>query len=353
MLKIATVVGARPQFVKSSTISRILGKQKDIREIIIHTGQHYDKNMSDIFFTELEIPQPDYNLGVGSATHAVQTARILEKTEKVLLDESPDLVMVYGDTNSTIAGALAASKLHMKTAHVEAGLRSYNRKMPEEINRIVTDHISNMLFAPTVNAMQILKKEGLGNISYYTGDVMYDSFLFMKNKAENDASIQHIVPDKPYYLCTIHRQENTDDPRRLQQLFDALSSLDLPVVLPVHPRTKKYINELQNIRNVIFFNPLSYKEMLLLLKHAKKVLTDSGGLQKEAYFMQKPCITLRDETEWIETLDNNWNIVVGTNKDKILQALNNEEYGKQNKPYGIGRAAEKIIQLIHEILNSE
>jgi len=343
-MKIATIIGARPQFIKAATISRVIRNRTDISEVLIHTGQHYDANMSDIFFKQLQIPEPDYNLEVGSGSHGKQTGQMLDRIEKVLLKEKSDWVLTYGDTNSTVAGSLAAVKLHIPTAHVEAGLRSFNRKMPEEINRIATDHISDLLFAPTQNAMDLLAKEGLEDISRFSGDVMYDSILFYSRLIEEKHrhSILNNLGD--YYLATIHRPENTDNPKRLQSIFSAFSELDKPVILPIHPRTRYLLDKIQFNGNVHIINPVGYLEMIYLLKHSSKVLTDSGGLQKEAYFMEKACITLRDQTEWIETLENNWNFIVAADKEKILDKIQINNLGPRSNAFGDGQAAEKIVK---------
>jgi UDP-GlcNAc3NAcA epimerase len=352
-MKIVTIVGARPQFIKAANLSRIIKNIDEVQEVIIHTGQHYDPNMSDVFFNELEIPQPNINLEIGSGSHGRQTGRMLDSIEEILLVERPDWVLVYGDTNSTLAGALAASKLHIPVAHVEAGLRSFNRKMPEEINRIATDHISDCLFAPTQNAMDLLAKEGLANISVFAGDIMYDSILFFKKLAERKCKLNKIVDVEPgkYFLATIHRQENTDTIGNLQSIFLALSELDYPVIVPLHPRTQKLMDDITYRSNVRIISPVGYLEMITLLNHCQKVLTDSGGLQKEAYFMQRPCITLREETEWIETLEGNWNFVVGTNRQKILEKVAITEFGEQRNAFGDGKAAEKIISHLMELKN--
>lgn len=345
-MKIATIVGARPQFIKAATLSRAIGASAGINEIIIHTGQHYDENMSEVFFSELNIPKPAYNLGVGSSLHGKQTARMLEGIEEILIRERPDWVVVYGDTNSTLAGALAASKLHIPIAHIEAGLRSYNRRMPEEINRIATDHISDILFAPTLNALNILQHENLGERSVFSGDVMYDSILYFKDKSAEKIHLSEIANVKPggYYLATIHRQENTDDLSKLQEIFMAFSELDLPVIIPLHPRTKNILDEVAFRSNVKIIDPVGYLEMVSLLSNCIKVFTDSGGLQKEAFFLQKPCITLREETEWPETLEGNWNFTVGSDKEKILSHVHHSGFGIQNNKFGDGKAAEIIIE---------
>ena len=347
-MKIATIIGARPQFIKSATISRIFKNYNDINEIIIHTGQHYDENMSEIFFNELKIPKPNYNLEVGSESHGKQTAMMLEKIEAILLKEKPDWVLVYGDTNSTIAGALAATKLHIKIAHVEAGLRSFNRKMPEEINRIATDHISDILFVPTQNAMNLLANEGIVERAVLVGDIMYDAILYNQKLADEKYKLSDITNLNNFYLGTIHRPSNTDNLVRLQYIFSAFSELDLPIILPLHPRTQKIIKKIKYSKNVKIIEPVSYLKMIVLLKNCKKVLTDSGGLQKEAYYLHKPCITMRDETEWIETLENNWNFIVGADKDLILEKVKNKEFGKQKDYFGDGKAAEKIVDFIYK-----
>lgn len=344
-MKIATIIGARPQFIKAAVISRLVKNSSDFKEVLIHTGQHYDKNMSDIFFTELDIPSPKYNLEVGSGLHGEQTAKMLTKIESVLIDEKPDWVLVYGDTNSTVAGALAASKLHIPIAHVEAGLRSFNRKMPEEINRIATDHISDMLFAPTQNAMNLLRNEGLEQRSCLTGDIMYDSVLYYKNKAIAKYKNQEL-PFSNYYLATIHRQENTDDKERLQSIFSAFSELDKPVLIPLHPRTKKLLSEIKYSNTVKIIDPVGYLELLHLLYNSYKVLTDSGGLQKEAFFMDKQCITLRDETEWVETLEDGWNYIVGAEKLDIIEKTKQNLPLKKGSHFGNGKAGEKILNEI-------
>ncbi|MCB0744213.1 MAG: UDP-N-acetylglucosamine 2-epimerase (non-hydrolyzing) [Ignavibacteriales bacterium] len=345
-MKILEIVGARPQFIKAGVVSKLFRREQSITDIILHTGQHYDENMSKIFFDELEIPKPSYNLNVGSGTHGKQTALMLEGIEKVLIEEKPDWVLVYGDTNSTVAGSLAASKLHIKVAHIEAGLRSFNREMPEEINRITTDHISDVLFAPTINAINLLEKEGLKNRSHFSGDVMFDSVLHYQNVAEEKYKLKNITSLENYYLATVHRQENTDDKNKLQNLFTAFSNLDLPVLIPLHPRTKKLITNIKFNDNIKVIDPVSYLEMLLLLKNSKKVFTDSGGLQKEAYFLKKPCITLRNETEWIETLENNWNFIVGTDVDLILEKSKEQPSENQKNSFGDGKAGEKIVNFI-------
>ena len=354
MLKILTIVGARPQFVKAATLSRIIRENADVREVIVHTGQHYDKNMSDIFFKELDIPLPDYNLEVGSGNHGKQTGLMIQKIEEVVVKENPDWVLVYGDTNSTIAGALAATKLHVKVAHVEAGLRSFNRKMPEEINRIATDSISDILFAPTKNALKQLTREGQEQRAVFSGDVMYDSVLFYHQKIKNNkASIKMPGLPSDFYLATVHRAENTDDHEKLAGIFTAFSLLDKKVIFPAHPRVRKYLKNLIIPENILFIDPVGYLQMLILIDLSSKVFTDSGGLQKECYFLKKQCITLRNETEWIETLHNNWNILAGTNPEKIISASKTKlQSDDQKKSFGEGDAAQTILNHLIKYQNN-
>ena len=359
--KIITIIGARPQFIKASTVSRIIRSNNQFKEILIHTGQHYDQNMSDVFFTQLDIPEPDYNLSIGSASHGVQTGRMLEAIEAVLLKERPNMVLVYGDTNSTLAGALAAVKLHIPIAHVEAGLRSFNRKMPEEINRILTDHTSDLLFAPTETAVTNLYNEGLNKgFIYNVGDVMYDAALYFSNKANNESSILNELKleSKQYVLSTLHRAENTDNIQRIKTILGGLEQVaqNIDVVLPIHPRTKKIIEN----NGLGYFNrrlktiePLGYLDMVMLEKNAALIATDSGGVQKEAFFHKVPCITLRDETEWVELVNSGWNQVVSPKDpqiiaNSILSSLNKK--GDLSNPYGNGHAAEKIHSIIGRII---
>ena len=345
-MKIVSIIGARPQFIKAATVSRIMRSDIGISEIILHTGQHYDRNMSDIFFHELDIPEPVYNLEVGSGSHAFQTGEMIKGIEEVLLKEKPSWTLIYGDTNSTLAGALASVKLHIPVAHVEAGLRSFNRMMPEEINRIVADRISNLLFAPTPTAVSNLRGEGLSEITVLSGDVMYDSVLYYKEKIINSPDLYTLknLPEK-YLLATIHRAENTDNIESLITLFHTLSRIDLPVILPLHPRTKKMISgSIMITPNIRIIDPVGYLEMLKLIIDSVKVITDSGGLQKEAYFLNKQCITIRTETEWIETLHDKWNIVTGIDQEKILSAVHAPvPLSKQKNEFGNGAAAEIIV----------
>lgn len=352
-MKIVTIIGARPQFIKSVPVTREL-LQYNINEVVVHTGQHFDHNMSDIFFQQLNIPEPSYSLNINNLSHGQMTGQMLIKIEEVLLQENPDLVMVYGDTNSTIAGALAAAKLNVKVAHIEAGLRSFNMQMPEEINRIVTDRISTYLFCPTDTAVINLKNEGF--ISFdckiiQSGDVMYDSVLLF-SEIERKPSI---VIDNEFILCTIHRQENTDNTSRLKSISEALLIISEKnkIILPLHPRTKKKFENLEifkHLRNkVIFTNPVGYLEMIYLLKRCRLVITDSGGLQKEAYFFNKPCLTLRDETEWVELVDNGFNLICGSETESIINNFNSIfslEHDFGVSLYGDGKAAKKIVEEI-------
>lgn len=351
MKKIITIVGARPQFVKAAVVSRAIAADGRMCETIVHTGQHFDANMSEVFFSEMEIPKPHYNLNISSLSHGAMTGRMLEKIEGVLLQEKPDLVLVYGDTNSTLAGALAAKKLHIKVAHVEAGLRSFNMDMPEEINRILTDRISDLLFCPTDTAISNLKREGFDNIDckiIENGDVMQDAALFYATKAKKP---DFNIPAH-FALCTAHRAENTDDPNRLQAIFTALEKISekYPVVLPLHPRTKAKLSDIHYDfahTKIHFINPVGYLEMVYLLKNCQFVLTDSGGLQKEAYFFRKNCVTLRDETEWIELIMNGFNILAGANTQTILEAVDEMAVKKNDFSahlYGNGNAGEIIVQ---------
>jgi len=388
-MKIVTIVGARPQFIKAASVSRAiqafnekgsltdrLSSKKKIREIFVHTGQHYDDLLDRVFFEELELPKPDYHLGVGSGSHARQTGVMMERIETVLEREKPEIVVVYGDTNSTLAGALAAAKLNIPVAHVEAGLRSYKRTMPEEINRLLTDHLSTLLFCPTAQAVRNLLKEGIKNgrttIVKKVGDVMYDSILYYSKLAEKKSTILKdlglLTPDSVrarcnvplqtpnyYYLATLHRAENTDDPRRLESILRALSEIGkkLPVVLPLHPRTRKMIKDYDlfpKSKGIRLIEPVSYLNMLNLEKNAKAILTDSGGVQKEAYWLKVPCFTLREETEWVETVRSGWNVLVGTRVKRILEEMNQVERRKRIKKgvniFGNGRASEKIVQIL-------
>jgi len=368
-MTICTIIGARPQFVKAAVVSRALRSIPGVREVLIHTGQHFDANMSQVFFDEMEIPKPDYNLGIGGGTHGQNTGRMIEKIEEILLLEKPDWVLVYGDTDSTLAGALAAVKQHISVAHVEAGIRSFNRQMPEEINRILTDHIADLLFAPTDVAVENLKKEGIAGASVIrTGDVMYDAALYYRKSARRPD-----IPDLPesgYVLCTLHRAENTDDPARLASIMAALSTIakEMPVVLPLHPRTRARLfptsfsahpltpnnqrsttnAQPSTINHLLLSSPVGYFEMIWLLQNCRLVMTDSGGVQKEAYFFQKPCVTLRDETEWVELVEAGVNALAGADRDTILNAF--ATMGSRSIPeptlYGDGHSADKIVECL-------
>ena len=353
-MKIASIVGARPQFIKEYAVSKELKKVFD--SILIHTGQHYDFEMSQVFFDQLKISEPDYNLGVGSGPQGKQTGEMLEKIEDVLLKEKPDGVLVYGDTNSTLAGALAATKMRIPLGHVEAGLRSFDKTMPEETNRILTDHASDFLFAPTKTAVKNLTCEGIKNGVYLTGDVMSDALTQIIPLAKRTDILKKLkIESKQYLLTTIHRQSNTDDPNNLSALLDSLSETKETIVFPVHPRTEKFIkmHQLENKieKNIILTKPLGYIEFLCLEQNAKKILTDSGGIQKEAYLLKVPCVTLRENTEWVETVEDGWNVLVGTNKEKILHAVQNfEPKGKQRNVFGDGHASKTIASLLKQEL---
>ncbi len=354
-MKIVTILGARPQFIKAGTVSRAImeynksevGSEK-LEEVIVHTGQHFDANMSDIFFEEMQIPRPDYNLNINGLGHGAMTGQMLEKIEEVLLKEKPDWVLVYGDTNSTLAGALAASKLHVKIAHIEAGLRSFNMKMPEEVNRILTDRISNILFCPTDTAVQNLKNEGFDSFDckiVNSGDVMQDGAIFYKKLAVKP----NCKIEENYILATVHRAENTDDETRVKNIFKALNKVvkEKQVILPLHPRTKKIIENLKlNIENLTIIEPVGYLEMVWLIDNCDLVMTDSGGLQKEAFFFEKPCITLRDETEWVELVKNRFNVLVGADKEKILDIYKKFKFSNSFNQdlYGNGMASNYIVK---------
>lgn len=353
-MKILTIIGARPQFIKAGSVSREIKRQinegKDIQEIIVHTGQHYDANMSNVFFEEMRIPKPNYVLGIGGNTHGAMTGQMIEKIEEIIVKESPDWVMLYGDTNSTLAGAIAASKLHIKIAHVEAGLRSFNMHMPEEINRILTDRVSSLLFCPTQTAVENLKNEGItqwnsGAKIFLSGDVMQDGALFYSDMAIKPPEI---VISEDFVLCTIHRAENTDNCERLSNIIFALNDIaeHKQVILPLHPRTKKILQEGDyDTANLTLIEPVGYLNMVWLIGNCSLVMTDSGGLQKEAFFFAKPCITLRDETEWVELVDNGFNILAGADKEVIIKHYNETKFNTDFSMslYGRGKASECII----------
>ena len=351
-MKIISIVGARPQFIKCASVSKEL--RINNHEILIHTGQHYDYEMSKLFFDQLHIPEPDFNLGIGSASQDEQIGKMLTKLEKILKNEKPDIVLVYGDTNSTLAGASASAKQNIPLAHIEAGLRSFDRTMPEEINRIVADHVSDYLFVPTKTAINNLKKEGIIEGVFLVGDVMYD-ILLQNNKIFKKSQILKKLDIKPkeYFLATIHRQSNTDNIIKLSNILESFSSSNKKIVFPIHPRTEDFIKKhalRKKIgKNVCIIKPVSYFDFIWLEINAKKILTDSGGIQKEAYLLKVPCITLRENTEWIETIKDGWNTLVGTHKQKILYAMNNfKPNGKQSNHFGKGDASKKIVKILGE-----
>jgi UDP-N-acetylglucosamine 2-epimerase len=357
-MKVATIVGARPQFIKAAPVSRAL-HQAGHRELLIHTGQHYDYKMSKIFFEELGIPEPDINLEVGSGPHGWQTGQILMRLEATLVTEMPDWVLVYGDTNSTLAGALAACKLHLLIAHVEAGLRSFNRDMPEEHNRVLTDHCADLLFCPTQTAINNLIKEGLTKGVHWVGDTMYDAVLQFVRIAHQRSTIlgELKLEPKSYLLATLHRPYNTDIPENLINILTAFQAIDEPIIFPLHPRTRKKIAELdqefdieQVMRKVQVIEPVGYLDMLLLEQNARLILTDSGGIQKEAYFFGVPCLTLRPETEWVETVETGWNMVAGAEVERIVAAK--QELRPNGSPppiFGDGRASERVVSIMEGV----
>lgn len=346
-MKILTVIGARPQFIKAATLSRVVRDREDVEEIIVHTGQHFDANMSEIFFEQMDIPKPDYNLDINSLNHGAMTGRMLAGIERIMLIEKPEIVVVYGDTNSTLAGALAAKKIHIPVAHIEAGLRSYNMQMPEEINRILTDKISDYLFCPTDTAVNNLRKEGFDPMVAHIeniGDVMLDAALFY---AEREQKPTFKMPEK-FILTTMHRAENTDDLSKLKDIIEALNLInrEIPIIIPLHPRTQKIIKKANIHTDFNIVQPVGYLEMVYLLKRCTMVLTDSGGLQKEAFFFGKYCVTMREETEWVELVENGFNSIAGSNKELIIQLIHkykNKVIDFSMNLYGNGNSAEKII----------
>lgn len=369
-LRIATIVGARPQFIKAAAVSRAIADHnrgasgvRPVEEVLIHTGQHYDDNMSRVFFEELHIPRPRYNLDVGSGSHGRQTAAMLERLEPLLRDERPDGVLLYGDTNSTLAGALAAAKLNLPVAHVEAGLRSFNRRMPEEINRIMADRVAGLLFCPTQTAVANLAREGVTEGVHRTGDVMYDSVLFNAELAGQRSRILATLSlaPKSYLLATVHRAENTDDPRRLAGIVEAFAEIDRPIVLPLHPRTRHLLDcarsrgvgrgkTLDTMSHVRVIEPVGYLDMLTLERNARAILTDSGGMQKEAYWFGVPCVTLRDETEWVELVEVGANRLAGADRGRIVAAvawaMADCKPAATEPLYGDGHAAGEIVRLL-------
>ena len=369
-MKVLTVIGARPQFIKAATVSRELRQTMNMSEVLVHTGQHFDENMSQVFFDELDIPKPDYNLGIGGGSHGQNTGRMIESIESAIVDEKPDLVLVYGDTDSTLAGALAAAKLHIPVAHVEAGLRSYNRRMPEEINRILTDQLSTILFCPTQTAVSNLESEGFPHrlardskqIIANVGDVMYDAALYYASMTIGRSSILEklTLSSKQFVLATVHRAENTDNLDKLSAIMDALSLVgkEIPVILPLHPRTKKKFEALEPHRtahyssHITFLPPLGYLDVVMLEKHAAVIATDSGGVQKEAFFHDVPCVTLREETEWVELVDLGWNRLVSPDSVQAMVAAIMEAMASRPaigaKPYGSGNSAGLIVDFLQQ-----
>jgi UDP-GlcNAc3NAcA epimerase len=349
-MKIVSVVGARPQFVKAAVLSRALRGRHE--EFLVHTGQHYDDLMSDVFFRELDLPPPDVNLGVGSAGHAAQTARMLEALEPVLLDQRPDLVLVYGDTNSTLAGAITAAKLNLPLAHVEAGFRSYDRAMPEEINRVLTDHVSTYLFCATAKSVGCLEREGIERGVHHVGDLMYDSLRAARLQAEAvQAEVLHSfgLQRGNYFLATVHRQANTDDEKALRSLLDAFGKLDAPVLFPLHPRTRAALTRwsIEPGAKVRLTEAVGYLEMLALESSARAVLSDSGGVRREAYFLAVPCVTLREDSEWPETQLHGWDVLAGTDVDRIVEAAHRPAPKTPPLPvFGDGQTAPKIIEIL-------
>lgn len=354
-MKVLTIVGARPQFIKAAPVSKVLREAGHI-EYLVHTGQHYDHNMSQIFFDELQIPAPDINLNIGSGSHGKQTGKMLAGIEEVILEQKPDWVLVYGDTNSTLAGALAAVKLHVLVAHVEAGLRSFNKKMPEEHNRVLTDHCADLLFCPTQTAADNLAQEGIVDDVHVVGDTMYDALLQFSEIAKHASTIlaDLRVQARQYLLATIHRPYNTDIPENLRSILDALREIDEPIVFLAHPRTRKKIEELgwefqtgKQRGQMMMIEPVGYLDMLMLEQNARLILTDSGGLQKEAYMLSVPCITLRPETEWIETVHAGWNVLVSTDRNRIVEAIHHfAPSHEQSLLFGDGQASERIVHLL-------
>lgn len=358
-MKIVTVVGARPQFIKAAALSRVIRNEYagQIEEVLVHTGQHYDDNMSKVFFQELDIPHPKYNLEISGGQHGAMTGRMLEAVESVLFEEKPDWLLIYGDTNSTLAGALAAAKLHIPIAHVEAGLRSFNMRMPEEVNRILADRVSTLLFCPTETAVNNLKSEGVSRGVHNVGDVMYDVALFYRDRARQHSTVLQTLglTSGEFALATCHRAENTDDPKRLRAILAALGEIAkrLPVVLPLHPRTCKLISDhglSPLLAQLTVTDPLSFLDMVALEQASDVILTDSGGVQKEAYFYGVPCITMRDETEWVETVEIGWNVLVGADYAKIVTAAQEAHRpAAQALLYGDGNASRQILNKLMRV----
>ncbi len=361
-MKFCTIIGARPQFIKAMALSHEVSKHGNVDEVLIHTGQHFDKNMSDVFFEELGIPEPVYNLGIAGGSHGQNTGQMIIEIEKVLIAQNPQWIVLYGDTNSTLAGAIAASKLGIKIAHIEAGLRSYNMDMPEEINRILTDRISSLLFTPTTQARKNLESEGVKQSQIIeVGDIMYDTMLLWQDKLPSRKELleKFNLSDEPYILATVHRQENTDNHEKLKAIFSGFEQSGKQIVLPLHPRTKNSLEaaQISISENIKIIPPAGYIDMLAFQRHADLIATDSGGVQKEAYFNKTPCVTLRDETEWVELIDAGVNTLVKTNSDDIRVALctnyDHIEWSKVQGLYGSGNTAELIIKALQEATSEQ
>jgi len=351
-MKVLSVIGARPQFIKAFVVSREIRKKHS--GVLLHTGQHYDENLSEIFFDELNIPKPRYNLGIGSGSHGYQTAEMIKGIEEVVMKEDPDYIVLYGDTNSTLAGSIVGAKSDSKVVHVEAGLRSYNWDMPEEVNRVLTDHASDLLFAPSKKAAENLKEEGINQGVHVVGDVMYDTILWAKEVASKESEIlrEFDLVENEFILSTVHRAGNTDNRERLEEIIKGLSDASLPVLLPIHPRTEKKLKKYglweEARKKIKIVDPVGYLDFVRLMDTAKRIATDSGGIQKEAFFLNTPCVTLRDETEWVETVESGWNELVGVKASEIRGALDREWElpSEKPKPYGDGNAAEKIVEVL-------
>jgi len=351
-MKIVSIVGARPQFIKCAPLSREL--RKNHQEVLVHTGQHYDPEMSGIFFRELQIPKPDYHLDVRSGSHGKQTGLILARVEEVLEREQPDMMLVYGDTNSTLAGALAAAKMHILVGHVEAGLRSFDQSMPEEINRVLTDHISELLFCPTETAVRNLAHEGITGGVHPVGDVMVDALHFNRGVASDKSRILERLEleEKSYFVVTVHRPANTDNRGNMKSIVGALGNAGKPVIFPMHPRTRKYLRDYGMLdalpTNIVVTEPLGYLDMLRLMDGAEKILTDSGGIQKEAYLLGVPCITLRENTEWVETVEDGWNVLVKVDRERILEVIRwFEPASHQREVFGTVGASKRIMRILN------
>lgn len=360
-MQILTVVGARPQFIKASAFSRALKRfneshSTNFNETIIHTGQHFDKNMSEIFFSELEIPKPKYNLNISNLSHGAMTGKMITRLEELFINEKPDFILVYGDTNSTLSAAIAASKISIPIIHIESGLRSYNMEMPEEVNRVLTDKLSEYLFCPSKVACENLHKEGITKNVYFVGDVMFDVVQYLKNLNHPTSFDDPIINESEFCVCTLHRQENTSDPKKMRNILESLNVInkEIRVIIPIHPRTKNIISEYDQtnlIEELNVISPISYKQMLSLLDESSFLITDSGGMQKEAMYLKKPCLTLREETEWTETVDLGLNTLCGSDPEMIMNAFNRlstEELCFSANPYGDGDAADKIIDILRK-----